>query len=144
MESKAELTTIYKRFWYPKALCLSNMNGIQWFSFESDYGKDVYGPIVHTYYVIDQPRLIDLGKMKTRMRIVSDLDGVVADIADLMDPDEQYSGGRANMKVHQVLKQLYGKQFDGTIIKEVDHEDLEGPEEIVLWTKPFTQFLKKV
>ena len=67
------------------------------------------------------------------------------------DPDEQYSGGLMNKKYHDLVKQYFGENYDGTIIDEENlqgndeysKEDLEGPTEIVLW-KHYPELLEEV
>lgn len=60
------------------------------------------------------------------------------DLSMLLDPDEQYSGGRTNKALHLKMFQHFGENFDGTIIRECDLSeedqfDLEGVSEMVLW-----------
>lgn len=60
-----------------------------------------------------------------------------------MAPNEQYSGFTYNTKYHEKVKQIFGNDYDGTIIDDMQLqgnrkysvEELEGPTEIVLWTK---------
>ena len=136
---------IYKRFQKNKVLNVSDMNDIQWFALESNYGPDSYGPIVNTYSFKEKPRLIDIGKMNNRDYIEKCISEYEPKFNQISDPDYQYSGGDGNYKYHKFVKTYFGKDFDGTIIieQEVDDSDLEGPTEIVLW-KNFSTLIKKL
>lgn len=104
-----------------------------WFSPIPNYG-DSYGPVVSSYAPKKPLKLLDIGSMKTRAHLVS----IFPKLNMLMDPDEQYSGGKTNLQIHKLLEKHFGGVCDGTIIVEKDliEEDkelLEGPSEIVLW-----------
>ena len=66
-------------------------------------------------------------------------------------PDEQYSGTRANTKYHNILKDIFGEEYDGTIIDQdqlrgntkYTISDLEGPSEIVIW-KDYDHLLEEL
>ena len=108
---------------------------LSWFSLTPSYGS-CYGPIICTYKTkkTKKLRLLNLGSMEIRRRIVKKY----PELSMLLDPDEQYSGGRTNKKIHKKIMQHFHNQFDGTIIREIDlsekdRYDLEGVTEIVLW-----------
>ena len=114
-------------------------NTFQWYSLEPGYGIDSYGPIVNMYHLDKKTKLLDIGKIHNRKLIIklfnkkypnSNLDPI-----EILDPNEQYSGGQSNKKAHELIKSIIGNNFDGTIIKEstVDDPELEGPTEVVLW-----------
>lgn len=114
-------------------------NTFQWYSLEPGYGIDSYGPIVNMYHLDKKTKLLDIGKIHNRKLIIklfnkkypnSNLDPI-----EILDPNEQYSGGQSNKKAHELIKSIIGNNFDGTIIEEstVDDTELEGPTEVVLW-----------
>ena len=67
------------------------------------------------------------------------------------DPDQQYSGTSANTKYHNLVKHIFGQEYDGTIIDEEQLHgntkypisELEGPSEIVIW-KDYTDLLEEI
>lgn len=136
---------IYKRFHKNKVINVSEMNDIQWFSLSTDYGKESYGPIIHTYIFKEKPQLLDIGKIKNRQNIENFIVQYEPEFKKISNPDYQYSGGKSNYKYHSYVKKYFGKDYDGTFIIEsnVDSEDLEGPTEIVLW-KNFSSLIKMV
>jgi hypothetical protein len=136
---------IYKRFHKNKVINVSEMNDIQWFSLSTDYGKESYGPIIHTYIFKEKPQLLDIGKIKNRQNIENIILKYEPEFKKISNPDYQYSGGKSNYKYHSYVKKYFGKDYDGTFIIEsdVDSEDLEGPTEIVLW-KNFSNLIKMV
>lgn len=108
---------------------------LSWFSLTPDYGI-CYGPIICTYQTKNTKKLklLNLGRMELRQKLVKKY----PELSMLLDPDEQYSGGRANKIIHKKIMQHFHDQFDGTIIREndlieKDKYDLEGVTEIVLW-----------
>ena len=66
-------------------------------------------------------------------------------------PDEQYSGTTANKKYHNLVKDIFGQEYDGTIIdgnnlksnSKYSIDDLEGPSEIVIW-KDYNDLLEEI
>ena len=135
---------IYKRFKKNKVIDIFEMDNLQWFALDSNYGEESYGPIVHTYIFKENPRLINIGNMKNRKFIEKQIVKHSPEFKKICNPDYQYSGGTQNYKYHSYLKHYFENDFDGTIIKnnEVDDEDLEGPTEIVLW-KNFVQLIEE-
>ncbi len=140
---------IYKRT-FNKPSVPSNMIDLEWFSTISGYGSEAsYGPIITTYRIKKVPQLLDMGKMHVRQNIIKTLKRSGIKNSDIiMDPDEQWSGGDANKRLHNVLKQVYNRAYDGTIIisdpvNETDHKDLEGVTEVVLW-KNHSKILQKM
>ena len=130
--------TIYKKF--ATYVPLDEMHGIQWFALRGDYGTS-YGDIRKKYRFKKAPRLLDIGDAEVRSRIVDTISPMDPKIVGLSDPDEQYSGGVNNRKYHELVKEYFGDEYDGTVIDEnhlVGNEkysvkDLEGPSEMVLW-----------
>jgi len=131
---------IYKKF--AKYVPLNEMDGFQWFALTPDYGT-TYGDISRKYRFKKEPKLLDIGDANVRSMIVKRIlsDDPNSMIKKYSDPDEQYSGGKRNKLYHELVKQYFGNEYDGTIIDE-NHlegndeysiEDLEGPSEIVLW-----------
>lgn len=135
-------SVIYKRFQMNKQKPVSEMKGLQWFSFSPDYGES-YGPIVHTFKFKRQPNLLDIGKTNIRAQLIATIAPLYSEFVILSDPDEQYSGGSSNKKYHELVKKFFGKDYDGTIINEVDDPNLEGAKEIVLW-KNFSRLIKEL
>jgi hypothetical protein len=143
---------LYKRFHIGKYKSLTKMNNsIQWFSLEKTYGSDVYGPISCEYKIKKKLKLLDLGKIEIRQQITHDLINHFkhidkAEIKLAIDPDQQYGGGAANQKLHNLIQQVYKNQYDGTFIHEsyCNDEDLEGATEVVLWVHKFTSKLKTI
>ena len=66
-------------------------------------------------------------------------------------PDEQYSGTTANKKCHNLIQDIFGQEYDGTIIdganlksnSKYSIDDLEGPSEIVIW-KDYNDLLEEI
>jgi len=62
-------------------------------------------------------------------------------ILKYLDPNQQYSGGPSNKKYHEIVQNVFGHEYNGTIIDETQLngnykytiEDLDGPSEIVIW-----------
>jgi len=139
---------IYKQFHKYKPL--SEMTGIQWFSQIEGYGES-YGNIIKKYKFIKNPILLDIGNANIRQQIVDNIKQHNPEIEYYGDPNNQYSGGADNYKFHNLVKQYYLNDYDGTIIdsehlignKKYTAENLDGPTEIVLW-KDFTALLEEV
>ena len=95
--------------------------------------------------------MLDIGDGTVREMIENFIKPHNVKIMDYSDPDEQYSGGRSNKIYHELVKKYFEKEYDGTIINELNlipsnkytKEDLEGPSEIVLW-KDYAQLLKEL
>lgn len=141
------------------------MNGLVWFSPIAGYGSDItYGPIVTSYRLKKSVRLLNLGQARVRnatQKILEQRGLKRTDLAQLFDPDNQYSGAEGNKKLHTLLLRQFGTDLDGTIIIStlepndyindnnfpkkiyVNDEDLEGATEIVLW-KNHADFLKRL
>lgn len=125
---------LYKRSFkkLTKKALVDGTRYFNWFALEPGYGTDkTYGPIVSTWAIRDHPlRLLNLSTMKHRRRIAHLLNINIKGI----EPNEQYSGGAGNHRVHQILLPLlrtYG--LDGTYINDSEaDEDCEGPTEVVL------------
>jgi hypothetical protein len=139
---------IYKQF--NKYIPLNEMSGLQWFALTKNYGTS-YGNIVQAYEFIQKPKLLDIGNGEIREKIEQTILPHNSSILIYSDPDEQYSGGRSNKIYHELVKQYFGANYDGTIINEqkleasakYSKEDLEGPSEIVLW-KDFSTLLREM
>lgn len=139
---------IYKQF--HNYIPLNNMSGLQWFSLIENYGES-YGPIHIKYKFIKTPKLLDIGNANIRESIINKIKKYDKNIIEYSDPDYQYSGGLSNKKYHNLVKQFYNDDYDGTIIDinnltgndTYSHEDLEGASEIVLW-KDYSQLLQEV
>ena len=139
---------IYKQFDHYTPL--SEMTGIQWFSQIKNYGTS-YGDITKKYKFIKTPALLDIGNANIRQEIVDNIKKNNPEIETYSDPDNQYSGGKGNYQYHNLVKQYYFNNYDGTIIDsknlkgndKYSAEDLEGATEIVLW-KDFTTLLGEV
>lgn len=116
---------------------ISDFNDFVWFSLQPNY-SDSYGNILSIYYLHDKVKLLDIGKANNR--------GILLELfkkkypnsnlnpLNILDPDEQYSGGSGNKKAHQLIKNIIGDYFDGTIINDsYSDNELKGPTEVVLW-----------
>ena len=124
-----------------------------WFSQIACYGEeDSYGPIVSTYASERSLRLIPLHTMKLRRELSEYIkDNINFTLKDkhvrqdklekLLHPDEQYSGGSSNKRLHNMLKKIFiSHGIDGTIIDDTKaDEDCNGVTEIVLWNFPLNK-----
>lgn len=137
-------TIIYKRSNKNRTLKeIDVLNRLQWFALNNNYGADSYGNIVKSYRFKREPKLLDIGNANVREDIEKELLKIDPNAGEYMAPNEQYSGFRYNTKYHEQVKQIFGNDYDGTIIDEKQlqgnrkypKEELEGPTEIVLWTK---------
>ena len=100
-----------------------------WFALVPNYAES-YGDIHRQYRPTRPLRLLDISTMAMRRVIAHEL-GVSL---EMIDPDEQYSGGGGNHLVHLILEPLLqAYDLDGTIIED-DRADkeCEGPTEVVL------------
>jgi len=139
---------VYKQFFKYKPI--SEMSGLQWFALTPAYGKE-YGDVHVKYEFKRQPKLLDIGDGRIREMIEQKISGFVGDVHDILNPDEQYSGGPANKRYHTLVMKYFGDDYDGTIIdsanlKDGDKytvDDLEGASEVVIW-KDFDNILREV
>lgn len=134
-------STVYKQFF--KYVPLDEMDRLQWFALKPNYGSS-YGDIHKTYTFKKKPKLLDIGDADVRVMIketiCKDADSCVA-ITRLSNPNEQYSGDKANKEYHILVQKFFGDDYHGTVIDQdnlqgnevYEKEDLEGPDEIVLW-----------
>ena len=141
---------LYKRFAAGRALSLKAMKekgGAHWFALDSDYGADSYGPIVHTYVVKNQPRLINVGSdaIREKVRKVA-AKGERRPLRKEFSADEQWSGGAGNHVFTNLVRKYFGTEYDGTIVVEgnpATDEENQGATEIALWRR-FSEILRKV
>ena len=139
---------IYKQF--NSFIPLNKMTGLQWFALTKNYGTS-YGNIIQAYEFVRVPKLLNIGDGFIREQIEKIIGPKDPSILIYSDPDEQYSGGRSNKIYHELVRQYFGKDYDGTIIDsqnlkasdKYSQEDLEGPSEIVLW-KEFDTLLREI
>lgn len=115
----------------------SNFRGIEWFRPPGfSCNENSYGAWKGTYVLNRTLLLLNLGSSEARgwVRCYTGL------TADEFDPDCQYCGHDGNLKVHDAISKAPAlARFDGTILaplytEEGLRDDLEGPEEIVLFT----------
>lgn len=118
---------------------ISNFEGNIWFSLVPEYGMDTYGSYVSMYYLHEKSKLLDIGKINNRRLLMKlfkqKFPNSNLDPEEILDPDNQYSGGQGNKIAHNLIKSVIGDYFDGTIINElyVDNAELAGATEVVLW-----------
>ena len=67
------MSIIYKRFHKNKVKNVSDLKDIEWFSLDSNYGEESYGPIVHSYEFKENPKLLNIGKIKVRQMIEKEI-----------------------------------------------------------------------
>jgi hypothetical protein len=129
---------IYKKFHKYKPV--EDFNGHQWFALSDNYGT-VYGDISKSYNFKKSPKLLNIGDADVRVMIETEVKNIDPNLLAYCHPDEQYSGTNSNKKYHDILKNIYGEEYDGTIIDEnqlhgnskYPISELEGPSEIVIW-----------
>lgn len=141
---------LYKRFGAGRELSLTAMKDkgdVQWFALESEYGAESYGPIVFTYVVKNQPRLINVGSDSVRQELKKRAEiGEGRPLNKEFNADEQWSGGAGNHVFTNLVRKYFGREYDGTIVVEgspATDEENEGATEITLW-RNFSQIVKKV
>jgi hypothetical protein len=112
-----------------------NMRPIEWFR-PSNYHDTLgsYGSFIGTY-IASELLLINLGSASDRKMVLEHTYLVESDL----DPDMQYSGYEANLRVHRAIQDAPSlRYYDGTIISE-DRSDnelrhyLAGPNEVVIF-----------
>lgn len=114
----------------------SMFRDIEWFRPPGFKGldSDSYGTFTGIYEIKRKVTLLNLGDKRTR-QVIEKVTGLN------LNPDNQYQGHESNLLVHKaILESKSFDKFDGTIItsvhiKEEDLDELEGPEEIVLFTQ---------
>lgn len=129
---------IYKKF--RKYKPVEDFKGHQWFALTDNYGTE-YGDISRSYRFKREPKLLNVGDADVRVMIENEVKKEDPKLVTLCHPDEQYSGTRANKKYHDMLQNIFGQEYDGTIIdqnqlkenEKYPTEELEGPSEIVIW-----------
>ena len=138
---------IYKKFHKYKPV--DEFKGIQWFALTDNYGTE-YGDITKSYKFKKEPKLLNIGDADVRVIIENEVQKDDPKMIKYCHPDEQYSGTKANTKYHNILKDIFGEEYDGTIIDEdqlrgntkYSISDLEGPSEIVIW-KDYNDLLEE-
>jgi len=133
-----EYPIIYKQF--HTYIPTNEMSDLQWFALKPNYGES-YGNLGKAYKFKRQPKLLDIGNADIRTMIKNTISPENNKIVEYSNPDFQYSGNLENKKYHNLVKQYFGDEYDGTIINEeklngndeYSTSDLEGPSEIVIW-----------
>ena len=141
---------LYKRFAAGRELSLTSMKekgGVQWFALDSEYGVESYGPIVYTYVVKKQPRLINVGSdvIRKKLRKTAE-DGEGRSLHKEFNANEQWSGGAGNLVFTKLVRKYFGREYDGTIVVDgnpATDDDNEGATEITLWRR-FSEILRKM
>ena len=140
---------IYKKFHKYKPI--QDFKGHQWFALTDNYGADVYGAITKSYNFKKPPKLLDIGDADVRIMIENEIKKKDPNLVKYCHPDEQYSGTTGNKKCHSLIQDIFGEEYDGTII-DIDNlksnskytiNDLEGATEIVIW-KDYTDLLEEI
>ena len=139
---------IYKQFHKYKPI--EEFSGHQWFALKENYGKE-YGDISRSYQFKREPKLLDIGNADVRVMIENEIKKDNPNNAIICHPDEQYSGTNPNKKCHNIIKKIFGDEYDGTIIDEnnlhgnekYSSEDLQGASEIVIW-KDYNDLLEEL
>lgn len=111
---------------------------LEWFALSSNYGSEFYGSIVHSYQVIERPRLINVGLDSVRAVLKQRAEFYEGRNLDFT-ADTQWSGGRGNHRFTTLVHRYFRSEYDGTIVVSdnsppgsIDEEN-EGATEIVLW-----------
>ena len=139
---------IYKKF--HKYRPIDEFKGIQWFALTGDYGT-MYGDVTKSYRFKQNPKLLNIGDADVRVMIENEIEKYDPTMLKYCDPDQQYSGTSANTKYHNLVKHIFGQEYDGTIIDEEQLHgntkypisELEGPSEIVIW-KDYDELLEEL
>lgn len=132
---KGELLTSRKACY--SFLKTDTMRDIEWFRGRNyPEALESYGSFIGTYKASKRLFLINLGCSEDRQMVLEH----TCLTKDDLDPDIQYSGYEANLKVHRAILNTPSLQwYDGTFVSE-DHSDpdlrtsLEGAEEVVIFT----------
>ena len=140
---------IYKKFHKYKPI--QDFKGHQWFALTDNYGADVYGAITKSYNFKKPPNLLDIGDADVRIMIEDEIKKKDPNLVKYCHPDEQYSGTTGNKKCHSLIQDIFGQEYDGTIIdignlksnSKYTINDLEGATEIVIW-KDYTDLLEEI
>lgn len=140
---------IYKKFHKYKPI--QDFKGHQWFALTDNYGADVYGAITKSYNFKKPPKLLDIGDADVRIMIEDEINKKDPELVKYCHPDEQYSGTTGNKKCHNLIQDIFGQEYDGTIIdignlksnSKYTINDLEGATEIVIW-KDYTDLLEEI
>ena len=140
---------IYKKFHKYKPI--QDFKGHQWFALTDNYGADVYGAITKSYNFKKPPKLLDIGDADVRIMIEDEIKKKDPNLVKYCHPDEQYSGTTGNKKCHSLIQDIFGQEYDGTIIdignlksnSKYTINDLEGATEIVIW-KDYTDLLEEI
>ena len=140
---------IYKKFHKYKPI--QDFKGHQWFALTDNYGADVYGAITKSYNFKKPPKLLDIGDADIRIMIEDEIKKNDPNLVKYCHPDEQYSGTTGNKKCHSLIQDIFGEEYDGTIIdignlksnSKYTINDLEGATEIVIW-KDYTDLLEEI
>jgi hypothetical protein len=140
---------IYKKFHKYKPI--QDFKGHQWFALTDNYGADVYGAITKSYNFKKPPKLLDIGDADVRIMIEYEIKKKDPELVKYCHPDEQYSGTTGNKKCHNLIQDIFGEEYDGTIIdignlksnSKYTINDLEGATEIVIW-KDYTDLLEEI
>ena len=140
---------IYKKFHKYKPI--QDFKGHQWFALTDNYGADVYGAITKSYTFKKPPKLLDIGDADVRIMIEDEIKKKDPNLVKYCHPDEQYSGTTGNKKCHSLIQDIFGQEYDGTIIdignlksnSKYTINDLEGATEIVIW-KDYTDLLEEI
>ena len=140
---------IYKKFHKYKPI--QDFKGHQWFALTDNYGDDVYGAITKSYNFKKPPNLLDIGDADVRIMIEDEIKKKDPNLVKYCHPDEQYSGTTGNKKCHSLIQDIFGQEYDGTIIdignlksnSKYTINDLEGATEIVIW-KDYTDLLEEI
>jgi hypothetical protein len=140
---------IYKKFHKYKPI--QDFKGHQWFALTDNYGVDVYGAITKSYNFKKPPKLLDIGDADVRIMIEDEIKKKDPNLVKYCHPDEQYSGTTGNKKCHSLIQDIFGQEYDGTIIdignlksnSKYTINDLEGATEIVIW-KDYTDLLEEI
>jgi hypothetical protein len=129
-------TLLYKRTF--KALTALPTAGFSWFALTLGYGSDdTYGPVISTWRVQRQLRLLNISRTEDRVALASYGD---------VSCNSQYSGGAGNEAFHRrILPLLAEHNLDGTFISESDaDEECSGATEVVLRLRPNATLVKKL
>lgn len=129
-------TLLYKRTF--KALNAPPTTGFSWFALVLGYGSDdTYGPVLSTWRVHRQLRLLNISRMEDRVAL--------AEFGDV-SCNSQYSGGAGNEAFHRrIAPFLAAHNLDGTFVSEQDaDEECAGATEVVLRLRPKMTLVKKL